>query len=100
MRQSPRGPPIPVTSCRSEDEPVQAKSAIRFLSFRSTSPTRQACVAPAGGAAMDPKTVEITIKTYLTEMRSHLEKAASIAKAAEACAVSGSVEKGIEVALD
>jgi hypothetical protein len=49
---------------------------------------------------MDPKTVEITIKTYLTEMRSHLEKAASIAKAAEACAVSGSVEKGIEVALD
>ena len=49
---------------------------------------------------MDPQTVEITIKTYLTEMHSRLEKAASIAKAAEACAVSGSVEKGIEVALD
>ncbi len=49
---------------------------------------------------MDPQTVEIAIKTYLTEMRSHLEKAASIAKAAEACANSGNVEKAIEVALD
>ena len=33
-------------------------------------------------------------------MRSRLEKAASIAKAAEACALSGNIEKGIEVALD
>jgi hypothetical protein len=49
---------------------------------------------------MDANTVEITIKTYLTEMRARLEKAASIAKAAEACAISGNVEKGIEVALD
>ena len=49
---------------------------------------------------MDPQTVEITIKAHLTEMRSHLEKAASIAKAAEACANSGNVEKAIEVALD
>ena len=49
---------------------------------------------------MDPQTIEITIKAYLTEMRARLEKAASIAKAAEACAISGYVEKGIEVALD
>ena len=49
---------------------------------------------------MDPQTIEITIKAYLTEMRSRLEEAASIAKAAEACALSGHVEKGIEVALD
>ena len=42
---------------------------------------------------MDSQTIEITIRTYLTEMRSHLEKAASIAKAAEACANSGNVEK-------
>ena len=49
---------------------------------------------------MDPQTVEIAIKAYLTEMRSRLEKAASIAKAAEACALSGNIEKGIEVALD
>jgi hypothetical protein len=54
----------------------------------------------AGGAAMDPATVEATIKVYLTEMRSRFEKATSIAKAAEACALSGNVEKGIEIVLD
>ncbi len=49
---------------------------------------------------MDAHTVEVTIKVYLKEMRERLEKAASIAKAAEACAEAGNVEKGIEVALD
>jgi hypothetical protein len=49
---------------------------------------------------MDLHTIEITTKAYLTEMRAHLERAASIAKVAEAFAVSGNVEKGIEVALD
>jgi hypothetical protein len=50
--------------------------------------------------AMDPHTLEITIKFHLKQMRERLERAASIAKAAEACADSGNVEKGIEVALD
>ena len=49
---------------------------------------------------MGPQTIELTLKAFLAEMRSRLEKATSIAKAAEACALSGSVEKGIEVALD
>ena len=49
---------------------------------------------------MDPYPLEITIKFYLKYMRDRLEKAASIARAAEACADSGNVEKGIEVALD
>jgi hypothetical protein len=49
---------------------------------------------------MDPHTVEITIKVYLKQMRARLDKAASIARAAEACADSGDVEKGLEVALD
>ena len=49
---------------------------------------------------MDAHTVEATIKVYLKQMRERLEQAASIAKAAEACADSGNVEKGIEVALD
>ena len=49
---------------------------------------------------MDAHTVEITIKVYLKEMRDRLERAASIARAAEACADTGNVEKGIEVALD
>jgi hypothetical protein len=50
--------------------------------------------------AMDPHTLEITLKFHLKQMRERLEKAASIARAAEACADSGNVEKGIEVALD
>ena len=49
---------------------------------------------------MDTHTVDVTIKVYLKQMRERLEKAASIAKAAEACADAGNVEKGIEVALD
>ena len=49
---------------------------------------------------MDPKTVEITIKAYLPGMRLNLEKAASVARAAEACANSGNVEKAIEVAIN
>ena len=49
---------------------------------------------------MDAHTVDVTIKVYLKQMRERLEKAASIAKAAEACADSGNVDKGIEVALD
>ena len=49
---------------------------------------------------MDPAIAETAIKAYLTEMRSRLEKATSIAKAAEACALSGNVESGIEIILD
>ena len=45
---------------------------------------------------MKPQTVEVTVKAYPTEMRARLEKAASIAKAAEACALSGSIEKSVE----
>jgi hypothetical protein len=49
---------------------------------------------------MDPATLDITIKTYLTEMRERLEQAASIAKAADACAEAGHLDKAIEIALD
>ena len=49
---------------------------------------------------MDQNTLEITIKAYLKEMRERLDQAASIARAAQACANDGNVEKGIEVALD
>ena len=45
---------------------------------------------------MDAHTAEITIKLSLTEMRDRLERAVSIARAAQACADAGNVEKGIE----
>lgn len=49
---------------------------------------------------MDPATLEITIKGHLKEMRERLDRAASIARAAQTCADTGNVEKGVEIALD
>ena len=48
---------------------------------------------------MDAPIVEATIKANLTDMRAKLEKGLRIAKAAEACVVSGRTRKGMEVAL-
>jgi hypothetical protein len=44
--------------------------------------------------------VEATIRTYLTEIRNRLDKAAGIGRAADACAGAGFHEKGLEVAHD
>ena len=49
---------------------------------------------------MDPATLEITIKGHLKEMRERFDHAASIARAAQTCADTGNVEKGVEIALD
>ncbi len=49
---------------------------------------------------MDPQTVEVTLRAYLTGIRTRLDEAASIARAAEACALAGNVEKGVEVSHD
>jgi hypothetical protein len=72
-----------------------------LLWFRSTSLAREACVvATKELAAMDAQLVEITIRTYLTEIRRRLDRAAGIGRAADACAGAGFHEKGLEVALD
>src|SRR5712692_1438172 len=52
------------------------------------------------GRAMDTNTVEITVKAYLSEIRQRLDQAAGIARAAQACADAGNLEKAIEIALD
>jgi hypothetical protein len=49
---------------------------------------------------MDPHIVEFAIKAHLKEMRERLEHAAGIAKAAEACADAGNLDKAVEIALD
>jgi hypothetical protein len=49
---------------------------------------------------MDAQLAETTIRTYLTEIRGRLDRAAGIARAADACAGAGFHEKGLEVALD
>ena len=41
-----------------------------------------------------------TIKVHLKEIRERLDHAASIARAAQTCAHTGNIEKGVEIALD
>jgi hypothetical protein len=48
---------------------------------------------------MNAPVIEATIKASLADIRAKLEKGLRIAKAAEACAVSGRTRKGVEVAL-
>ncbi len=49
---------------------------------------------------MDRDVAEGVIKTFLVEMGTRLEEAASLVKAAQACADGGNVGKAIEIALD
>ena len=49
---------------------------------------------------MDAGTFDLMARTYLTEVRDRLEHAAGIARAADACAGAGFMEKALEVALD
>jgi hypothetical protein len=49
---------------------------------------------------MDARVVEATLKLHVREMRDRLDRAAGIAKAAEACAEPGTTEKAAEIALD
>ena len=49
---------------------------------------------------MEAHIAETAIKTFLTGIRTRLDKAAGIGRAADACAGAGFHEKGLEVALD
>ena len=49
---------------------------------------------------MDLVTLETTIKVQLKEILERLDHAASIARAAQTCAHTGNIEKGVEIALD
>ena len=49
---------------------------------------------------MDRATIEPAIRSALTEIHSKLNEAARIAKAAEACALAGSVVEGVTVSMD
>jgi hypothetical protein len=73
------------------------KIALVSLDFAGTG---SVCSGNKELSAMDAQLVEATIKIYLTEIRSRLDKAAGIGRAADACAGAGFHEKGLEVALD
>ena len=49
---------------------------------------------------MDRATIEPAIRVLLTEIHARLSEAARIAKAAEACALAGSVTEGVTVSMD
>jgi len=49
---------------------------------------------------MDREVTEKAIMIILTEIHLRLDEAARIAKAAEACAVAGSVAEGVTVSMD
>jgi hypothetical protein len=49
---------------------------------------------------MDRATIEPAIRILLTEIHAKLSEAARIAKAAEACALAGSVAEGVTVSMD
>jgi hypothetical protein len=49
---------------------------------------------------MDRATIEPAITVMLTEISSRLNEAARIAKAAETCALAGSVAEGVTVSMD
>jgi hypothetical protein len=49
---------------------------------------------------MDRATIEPAIKIVMTEIHCKLNEAARIAKAAEACALAGSVAEGVRVSME
>lgn len=49
---------------------------------------------------MDRTATETAIRMCLREIRNRLGGAASVARAAEACADTGQIEKAVEIALD
>ena len=49
---------------------------------------------------MDHATIEPAIRILLTEIHSRLAEAERIAKAAEACALAGSIAEGVTVSMD
>ncbi|MGE0630210.1 MAG: hypothetical protein AB7O43_20640 [Hyphomicrobiaceae bacterium] len=51
-------------------------------------------------ADMDRSATDIVIQLFLMAIRNRLDEAAGIARAADACASAGNLQKAIEVALD
>ncbi len=49
---------------------------------------------------MDHATIEPAIRILLSEIHSKLNEAARVAKAAEACALAGSIAEGVTVSMD
>jgi hypothetical protein len=49
---------------------------------------------------MDRDASELTVRTYIKEVRTRLDRAAGIARAADACAGAGFCDKAVEITFD
>jgi hypothetical protein len=77
------------------------KEATRLLPFPlDFGRTRSIASGSKGAKAMDADAAELTVRTYLTEVRTRLDRAAGIARAADACAGAGFSDKAVEITLD
>jgi hypothetical protein len=72
-----------------------AQNSLDFRGHQSVTVPRQNM-----GNRMDSAVINEAIKVCLTEIHSRLSEAARIAKAAEACAVAGSVGEGVTVSME
>jgi hypothetical protein len=72
---------------------------IALLPLDFAGPFERHC-ARKGRANMDRATIEPAIKLLLTEIHTKLNEAARIAKAAEACALAGSIAEGVTLSMD
>jgi hypothetical protein len=70
-----------------------------LLSTRLPAQVERHCARKKEGT-MDRNTIEPAIKMLLTEIHAKLNEATRIAKAAEACALAGSVAEGVTVSMD
>jgi hypothetical protein len=57
-------------------------------------------MAASGDRHMDAQTSRAAIKAFIEQIVLRLEQAASVAKAAQACADAGSTDKAVEIALE
>jgi hypothetical protein len=73
------------------------KVALVSLDFAGTA---RMCGGDEGVGIIDAQLAETTTKALIAEIRSRLDKAAGIGRAADACAGAGFHAKGLEVALD
>jgi hypothetical protein len=72
---------------------------IARFSTRLRAQVERHCARQREGA-MHRTTIEPAIKMLLTEIHAKLSEATRIAKAAEACALAGSVAEGVAVSMD
>jgi hypothetical protein len=81
-------------------EPARNEPEDGSLSTRLPFAPERVCLDNPDRAAMDRSATDIAIQSFLVEVRNRLDEAAGIAKAAEACAGAGNLQKAIEVVLD